>query len=68
MQPLKRSLMMLFSSSGDIQLPSSDLTPGFAKGTASLRSGVAMKVLDSTLATSLGSVRANQLLSHSYLV
>ena len=53
--------MATSKSSGDIQLPSCPLTPGFGIGTASRCDGVEMNVLDSTRATSRGSVCARKL-------
>jgi hypothetical protein len=61
MHPGNRFLMATSRSSGDIQLPSCPLTPGFGTGTASRCDSVEMNVLDSTRATSRGSVCANTL-------
>merc|ERR1719150_550989 len=51
-------------ASGLIQWPSVPLTPSAGSGMVSNFSGVEMTVLDSTLATSLGSVLAKKQLSY----
>lgn len=51
-------------SSGEIQLPSVPLTPLREIGMVSLLSGVQMKVLLSTRATSAGFVLAHQLINY----
>lgn len=60
MHPGNRALKAFSKSSSDIQRPSW-LRPLLGMGTVSLCSRVTMTVLLSILATSLGSVRANQL-------
>ena len=60
MHPGNRTLNAFSKSSSDIQRPSW-LRPVLGMGTVSLCSRVMMTVLLSILATSLGSVRANQL-------
>jgi hypothetical protein len=61
MQPGNLSLMALFMSSGDIQLPRVPLIPAFGVGMVSWRSFVQMNVRLSTRATSAGLVWASQL-------
>lgn len=61
MQPGKRSSLAFCQSDSLIQLPSWLLAPAAGMGTVSLWFLVTMTVLLSTRATSLGSVRANQL-------
>lgn len=58
MQPGNREANSRSISSIDIQLPKVPLTPGLGSGTVSFLFFVAMNVLDSTRATSAGSVRA----------
>ena len=61
MQPGKRSWRAVCQSLALIQLPSWLLAPPLGMGTVSLCFSVTITVLLSTRATSLGSVRANQL-------
>lgn len=61
MQPGNLWAMALSNSSGDIQRPNWLVPPPSGVGTVSLCSRVTITVLLSTLATSLGSVLANQL-------
>ena len=53
--------MALSISEGEIQFPRAPVTPSRGSGMLSFFSGVEMKVLLSTLATSAGSVLDNQL-------
>ena len=62
--PGNSSCTFAFKSLGDIQLPRDPLTPSAAGGMDSNFWGVDITVLDSTLATSFGSVRAKKQLSY----
>ena len=64
MHPGNNSCTLASKSFGDIQLPRVPFTPSAAGGIDSNFCGVDITVFDSTLATSLGSVRAKKQLSY----
>lgn len=61
MHPGKRASFSFSKFSGEIHFPKTPVTPGFGVGIVSFLFSDAITVLLSTLATSAGSVQANQL-------